>query len=303
MAVFLTSLLGTLPGAVAQGLIWGIMAIGVYITFRILDLADLTVDGSICTGAAVCTILVRSGMNIWPAILISFLVGMAAGCVTGFFHISLGIPAILAGILTQLMLYSVNLKILAGANLALSSRTYQVVITSSRIPQALLVLAVTMAIIVAVLYFFFGTELGSAIRATGSNPEMSRAQSINTNITKLLGFALSNAFVALSGAMLAQYQGSADINMGRGAIVIGLASVIIGEAIFRKFSRNFALKLLSVFVGAIIYYMVLQIVIFIGADTDLLKMMSAFVVAVFLGVPYLKKQHFTKAKIGVNKNA
>lgn len=295
-------LLLSLPGAVAQGLIWGIMAIGVFITFRILDIADLTVDGTLCTGAAVCAVLMINGVNVWLAILCAVIAGALCGAVTGFFHIVLGIPAILAGILTQLMLWSVNLKIMGKANIALPSRSVKVLLTQMNIPSALIVLAVFAVALIVILYTFFGTEIGCALRATGSNGAMSRAQGINTNIMKLLGLSLSNALVALSGALLAQYQGFSDINMGRGAIVIGLASVIIGEAILSRISRNFALKLFGMFAGAVIYYLVYQTVIFIGFDTDLLKMFSALVVAVFLGAPHVKKTHFTRSK-GGTKNA
>ena len=282
--------LGSMPGAVAQGFIWGIMAIGVYITFRILDIADLTVDGTVCTGAAVCAVLVTSGVNVWLAILIATLAGVLAGCITWFFHVILGIPAILAGILTQLMLWSINLKIMAGANVAVSARTFNVLLTQINVPMALIFLAITAAVIIAVLYLFFGTEIGCAIRATGCNGAMSRAQGINTDVMKLIGLALSNGIVALAGSILCQYQGFSDINMGKGAIVTGLASVIIGEAVIKHISKNFAVKLAGVFVGSIIYWIVYQTVVFFKVDTDLLKMLSALLVAVFLGIPYLKKR-------------
>lgn len=290
----MSAYLSTLPGAVAQGLIWGMMAIGVYITFKILDLADLTVDGSICTGASVCAILVVNGTNVYLALLLAFLAGLLAGMLTGVFHIVLGIPAILSGILTQLMLYSINLKIMQKSNITVSARNFKVVLTQLRIPESLLILAIVSAALVALLYLFFGTEIGCAIRATGSNAAMSRAQSINTNFTKMIGLALSNGIVALSGALLCQYQGFSDINMGRGAIVIGLAAVIIGEAVISKIGRNFAVRLVGVLIGAIIYYFVYQTVIFLGIDTDLLKMLSALVVALFLGAPYVKSHYFPK---------
>ena len=279
-----------MPSAIAQGLIWGIMAIGVYITFRILDIADLTVDGTVCTGAAVCAVLVVSGVNVWLALLIATIAGIIAGCVTWFFHVVLGIPAILAGILTQLMLWSVNLKIMSGANVAVPSRTFQVLLTQMNVPMALVFLGITAVVIIALLYLFFGTEIGCTIRATGNNIAMSRAQGINTNLTKLIGLALSNGIVALSGAILCQYQGFSDINMGKGAIVTGLASVIIGEAVIRKIGKNFAVKLAGVFVGSVIYWIVYQTVVFFKLDTDLLKMLSALLVAIFLGVPYIKKK-------------
>lgn len=280
-----------MPGAVAQGLIWGIMAVGVYITFRILDIADLTVDGSVCTGAAVCAVLIVNGVNVWLAMLAALVAGIVAGCVTWFFHVILGIPAILAGILTQLMLWSANLKIMSGANVAVSARQFKgIFVTQMDIGGSLIWLFAGAAITVGLLYLFFGTELGCAIRATGCNGAMSRAQGINTNVMKLIGLALSNGIVALAGAVLCQYQGFSDINMGKGAIVTGLASVIIGEAVVRKIGKNFALKLTGVFIGSVIYWMVYQTVVFFKIDTDLLKMLSALLVALFLGVPYLKKQ-------------
>ena len=292
--------LGTIPGTVGQGLVWGIMAIGLYITFKVLDLADLTVDGSICTGAAVCTVLITKGVNVWIAMLCALLAGMVAGFVTGMLHTTLGIPAILAGILTQLMLWSVNLLIMEGkANIALSRLKYgdKVLISSgsSDIYGTLAILVGFVAVIIIVLYWFFGTEMGMSLRSTGCNLEMSRAQGINTNFTKVFGLALSNGVVALSGGLLAQQQGAADINMGRGAIVIGLAAVIVGEALFQKKTTNFAVRLLFVVCGAIIYWLVFQTVIFIGLPSELLKMLSAIVVALFLGVPYLKK-HMMKKK-------
>ena len=287
----MTEYLGSLPGALAQGLIWGIMAVGVYITFRILDIADLTVDGTFCTGAAVCAVLITSGVNVWVALLLATIAGAAAGCITGFFHMILGIPAILSGILTQLMLWSVNLKIMRGANISVPARQFKgVLLTQMNIPRSLIFLLIAAAVTIVILYLFFGTEIGCAVRATGSNIAMSRAQGINTDIMKLIGLALSNALVALSGAILCQYQGFSDINMGKGAIVIGLASVIIGEAIVRHVGKNFALKLSGVFLGSVIYWAVYQTVVFFKIDTDLLKMLSALLVALFLGIPYLKKR-------------
>ncbi len=292
----LESILNALPGAVAQGLIWGIMAIGVFITFKILDVADLTVDGSICTGMAVCAVLMTNGVNVWIAMLCAMLAGMLAGLVTGIFHTFMGIPAILAGILTQLMLWSVNLKILGGANLALPARTYDVLVTLLRTNQSIIVLVLFTVVLVMLLYWFFGTEFGSAVRATGCNIKMSKAQGINTDFNKVFGLILSNGIVALSGALLAQYSGSADINGGRGAIVIGLAAVIIGEAVISKISKNFFVHLIGVALGGIIYYIVYQVVICLKVDTDFLKMLSALVVAVFLAVPYWKTKYFSKKK-------
>jgi putative tryptophan/tyrosine transport system permease protein len=298
------SLITALPGAAAQGLIWGIMAIGVYITFRILDIADLTVDGTLCTGGAVCIMMMLSGHNVWVSMLAATGAGLLAGLATGIFHTFMGIPAILAGILTQLSLYSVNLKIMGKANQAINVDKYNLLVSLRRVKgvaltqNTLFIVAIMIIILIAVLYWFFGTELGCSLRATGCNPSMSRAQGINTDRNKVLGLMLSNGLVALSGALLTQYQGFADINMGRGSIVIGLAAVIIGEAIFSRIFRNFALKLLSVVFGSILYYLVLQIVIWMGIDTDLLKMLSALVVAFFLAFPYWKGKYFTKAKQG-----
>ena len=298
------SLITALPGAAAQGLIWGIMAIGVYITFRILDIADLTVDGTLCTGGAVCIMMMLSGHNVWVSMLAATGAGLLAGLATGIFHTFMGIPAILAGILTQLSLYSINLKIMGKANQAIYVDKFNLLVSLRRVKgvaltqNTLFIVAIMIIILIAVLYWFFGTELGCSLRATGCNPSMSRAQGINTDRNKVLGLMLSNGLVALSGALLTQYQGFADINMGRGSIVIGLAAVIIGEAIFSRIFRNFALKLLSVVFGSILYYLVLQIVIWMGIDTDLLKMLSALVVAFFLAFPYWKGKYFTKAKQG-----
>lgn len=301
---FLSSLLNALPGAVAQGLIWGIMAIGVYITFRILDVADLTVDGSLATGGAVCVILIRAGLNPWLALLCATLSGMLAGLVTGLFHTHCGIPAILAGILTQLALYSVNLRIMGGkANQAVSVDKYDLLLSQRYVRELTMsnplpLLVVFTALVIAVLYWFFGTEKGCSLRATGNNPHMSRAQGINTNSNIVLGLMLSNGLVALSGALLSQYQGSSDVNMGRGAIVIGLAAVIIGEVIFGKLFINFGLKLFAVSVGAVIYYIVLQIVLQLGLNTNDLKLITALIVALFLSVPYWKGKMFRAPKPG-----
>ena len=305
------NLFAAMPGAVAQGLIWGITSIGIYITFRILDIADLSVDGSLCTGGAVCIMMMLSGQNVFVSLLVATLAGMAAGLATGIFHTFMGIPAILAGILTQLGLYSVNLKIMGKSNQAINVDKYDLLVSLRYIKNVafykntIFVVAIIIVLLIAALYWFFGTELGCALRATGCNSNMSRAQGINTNMSKVLGLVISNGLVALSGGLLSQYQGFADINMGRGAIVIGLAAVIIGEAIFGKIFRNFALKLLGVAFGSILYYIVLQVVIWMGIDTDLLKLLSALVVAVFLAIPYWKGKYFTKPTIkkGENLNA
>lgn len=303
---FLTSLLNSMPGAVAQGLTWGVMAIGVYITYKILDIADLTVDGTLCTGGAVCVILTLNGAPLWLAFLAAIIAGIIAGFVTGILHTSCGIPAILAGILTQLALYSVNLHIMgygtangAKANLPISVDKYNLLVSARYVRAAalnnpILVLVIIVALIIGVLYWFFGTELGAALRATGSNGNMSRAQGINTNSTKVLGLMISNGIVAFAGALLAQYQGFSDINMGRGAIVIGLAAVIIGEVIFDKIFRNFGLKLLACVFGAIVYYIVIQFVLKLGLSTDDLKLLTAVVVAMFLSVPYWKNKYMSK---------
>ena len=297
MLAWFNTWLSAMPGAVAQGMIWGIMAIGVYITFKVLDIADLTVDGSICTGMAVCAMLITKGVPVWLAMLIATLAGMAAGALTGIFLTFMGIQPILAGILTQLTLWSVNLKIMGKANQALPARNYDLIVTSLKRPQAIAVLAIFSIALIGLLYWFFGTEYGASLRATGCNVKMSRAQGINTERNKIIGLAISNGIVALSGALLAQYSGKADINDGRGAIVIGLAAIIIGEAIFSRISKNFIVRLFSVIVGGIIYYIVYQTVICMKIDTDLLKMLSALVVAVFLAVPHWKKKYFSKKRM------
>lgn len=296
----IVSLLNALPGAVAQGLIWGIMAIGVYITFRILDIADLTVDGTLCTGGAVCIMMMQSGHNVWVSLLVALIAGLLAGMVTGLLHTFMGIPAILAGILTQLGLYSVNLKIMGKSNQAINVDKFDLLVSLRYIKNApiyrntILLVAVIIVVLIAFLYWFFGTELGCSLRATGCNDRMSRAQGINTDFNRVLGLMISNGLVAFSGALLSQYQGFADINMGRGAIVIGLAAVIIGEALFGKIFHNFGFRLLGVALGSIVYYFVLQIVIWLGIDTDLLKLLSAAVVAVFLAIPYWQSKYFSR---------
>ena len=303
---FLVGLLNAMPGAVAQGIIWGFMAIGVYITFRILDVADLTVDGSFTTGVATCVILTLNGVNMGLALLISFIAGLLAGLATGLFHTKFGIPAILAGILTQLGLYSINLHIMgwgtkngSAANLQVSVDRYKLLVAGRYVRDLtlnnpLIVLVIIIPIIIAVLYWFFGTEIGASLRATGANDNMARAQGINTDVTKVLGLMISNGIVAFSGALFAQYQGFSDVNMGRGAIVIGLAAVIIAEVVFGKVFRNFSAKLLGCVLGAVIYYIVIQIVLKMGLSTDDLKLLSALVVAVFLALPYWKSKYFSK---------
>ena len=294
------SLINALPGAAAQGLIWGIMAIGVYITYRVLDIADLTVDGSLCTGGAVCIMMMLGGHSVWVSMLGALIAGMVTGLATGLLHTFMGIPAILSGILTQLGLWSVNLKIMGKANQAINVDKYDLLVSVRFIrdvpfyKNTIFLVTVVILVLIAILYWFFGTELGCSIRATGCNDKMARAQGINTDFNRVLGLMISNGLVALSGALLAQYQGFADINMGRGAIVIGLAAVIIGEAVFGRIFHNFALHLLSVAVGSIIYYLVLQVVIWRGIDTDLLKLLSAVVVAIFLAIPVWKARYFSR---------
>lgn len=313
---FFSSLLNSMPGAVAQGLIWGIMAIGVYLTYRILDVADLTVDGSLATGGAVCVVMTLNGVPVWGAVLCAVLAGLLAGLVTGLFHTACGIPAILSGILTQLALYSVNLRIMGygtgggKANLPISVDKYSLLVSSRFVrimglKNPIVLLVILCAALIALLYWFFGTEVGCSIRATGANRNMSRAEGINTNFTTVLGLMISNGLVALAGALLSQYQGFSDINMGRGAIVIGLAAVIIGEVVFSKIFRNFALKLAAAIIGAIIYYIVIQFVLRLGLSTDDLKLLTALVVALFLTIPYWKSKYFTRpvVKKGGNTNA
>ena len=301
----LLKLVKNLPGGVAQGLIWGLMALGIYITFRLLDVADLTVDGSFTTGGAVTVMLILAGWPAWAALLVAVLVGLLAGLVTGLLHTKLGIPAILAGILTQLSLYSVNLRIMGmSANKAVSVDKYHLVLSSRTIPSAILTGALIALALVSVLYWYFGTEQGSAIRATGNNPAMTRALGVNIDHMKLLGLSLSNGIVALSGGLMAQYQGFADVNMGRGAIVIGLAAVIIGEVIGGALlgkRMNFYGTLSFTVVGGVIYYLVIIVVLWLKLNSNDLKLFTAVIVALFLAVPYLKAQRvssFAKLKKG-----
>ena len=309
------SFLNALPGAVSQGLIWGIMAIGVYITYKILDIADLTVDGSFCTGGAVFVMLFSGGVNIWAALLAAALAGMLAGLVTGLLNTLCGIPAILSGILTQLGLYSINMSIMdfkasVAINVTQADPPEKLLVPLRFVQGAIkgdfplwrhpiLVVGLFTAGLIALLYGFFGTELGCALRATGSNASCARAQGINTDFCRVLGLMVSNGLVALSGALLCQYNGANEINVGRGAIVIGLAAVIIGQVLFGKVFRNFALKLLAVSIGAILYYIVIQAVLAMGLNPNYLKLLSALVVAVFLSIPYWKGKYFhAKVKKG-----
>lgn len=305
----MASFFNMLPATLSQGLIWGIMAIGLYITYKILELSDLTVDGSFVTGGAVCAMMMVGGWNVWAAMGAAFVAGMLAGWVTSFFHTKLGIPAILSGILTQLGLWSVNLAIMdMRANQAMNFMKLDLLINKRFISQVeqgmkpfymhpLVTVGLFTAVIIGLLYWFFGTELGASIRATGANENMARAQGINTNRNKVLGLMIANGLVALSGALWAQYQGVADINMGKGAIVIGLASIIIGEVAFGKLFKNFALKLLAVSLGAIIYYVVIQLVIsLLSIDLNYLQLISALIVALFLAVPNLRQKVFKRSR-------
>ena len=303
------SLINALPGAVSQGLVWGIMALGVYVTYRILDVADLTVDGSLAIGGAVCVILIRAGVNPWVAILAALVAGGVAGLVTALLHTKCGIPAILAGILTQLALYSVNLRIMGGkSNQPVSVDKYNLIVSQRyvrelKLTNPMIPILIILAAIIGILYWFFGTEKGCSIRATGANKTMARAQGINPDNDIILGLVISNALVALSGALIAQYQGSVDVNMGRGAIVIGLAAVIIGEVVFKKIKHNFAGTLAFVTFGAVIYYIVIQITLLLGLNTNDLKLITAIIVGLFLALPYWKGRISERRSRKVVKNA
>ena len=290
--------LNALPGAIAEGLIWGLLAIGVYISYKILDIADLTVDGSICTGACVCAVLLAGGMPVWLAILLAFLAGALTGTLTGLFHTALGIPSILAGILTQLILYSVNLSILGGKSLiAVNAQATPLLLHMSNNPMAIVTGVLVIAVVIIGLWLFFYTEVGLTLNSTGDNPEMSRAQGVNVKFNKVIGLAISNGIVALAGALLAQYKGSANINDGRGAIVIGLAAIFIGLSVSLKIKPNFVVSLIGVVGGSIVYYIIYNFVVLLGLKTDYLKMLSAIIVVIFLAVPYLKGEYFSPKRI------
>ncbi len=292
-----------LPGAVAEGLIWGLMAIGVYISYKILDIADLTVDGSICTGGCVCAVLITNGVPAWLSVIIAFLVGALTGVLTGLFHTALGIPSILAGILTQLILYSVNLSILGSKSmLGIDPRTNDLLLNMSDKTGAIIVAGLIVAVVILVLRLFFYTEVGLTLKSTGDNPDMSRAQGVNVNLNKVVGLAIANGIVALSGSLLAQYKGSANINDGRGAIVIGLAAIFIGLSVSMKIKPNFVVSLIGVIGGGIVYYIIYNFVILLGLKTDYLKMLSAIIVVLFLAIPYLKGEYFTKQKVVISNN-
>ena len=293
--------LSSLPGAINLGLIWGLMAIGVYITYKILDIPDLTVDGSFATGGIVAAVLISNGMHFALALLIAFAAGLLCGLLTGILHTYLGIPAILAGILTQMALWSINLKINNGrSNISISIRNSSVIFSQTNVFDTLWKMGIVIVIFIALLYLFFGTELGASIRATGNNKKMSKALGINTRGNIILGLAISNGIVAIAGGLLAQYQGFGDINMGKGAIVIGLCGVVIGLALFSKIAKNFAVRLITVVVGGVLYYIIFQTVVFLGVDTDLLKMLAAIIVAIFLGVPYVRRKYWKDFKKRLN---
>ena len=296
------NLINRIPSGISQGIIWGIMALGVYITFRLLNIADLSVDGTFTTGAAVTVMLTIGGWPSWAAVLAAIAAGLAAGLITGLLHTKLGIPAILSGILVQFALYTVNLRIMGmAANKSVNPDQFSLVLTMRNVPKAILVGGIIAVFVIALMYWYFGTEQGSAIRATGSSPQMSRALGINTSTMKIIGLALSNGLVALAGGLMAQYQGYSDINMGRGAIVIGLAAVIIGEGIFDAIFKKgaaFYVKLAFVVFGGILYYLIMIIILWLKLDPNDLKLFTALIVAIFLAIPYLKKltgESFSKA--------
>ena len=299
------ALLNALPGSIAQGLIWGIMAIGVYMTYKVLDFADLTVDGSIATGGATAVMLMLSGQNVYVALIGATIAGMLAGLATGIFHVAFGITGILAGILTQLGLYSVNMRIMGKSNQAISVDKYDLILSLRDIPNAILVATIFCVVLIVLLYCFYGTEIGRVFRATGCNEVMARAQGTNTDHMKIIGLMISNGVVALAGGLYAQYQGNADVNMGRGAIVIGLAAVIIGEVVLGKLVHfNYMLRMAAVVVGAIIYFCVIAVVLWLGLETTDMKLISALIVALFLAVPYLKgKYDASHVKRGGGRNA
>ena len=300
------SFLNALPGNIAQGIIWGLMGLGVFITYKLLHFADLSVDGSFATGGAVTAIMLINGCPLWVAMLVAVAAGLLAGLVTGLLHTLLGIPDILSGILTQIALYSINLNIMGKSNLPISYRNYSLVISASNINMAIIIALIVVAIVIVAMYWYFGTEQGTTIRSTGSNPAMSKAQGININFTKVIALALSNAVVAFSGSIFSQYQGFADVNMGRGAIVIGLAAVIIGEvlgeAIFRK-HINFIIRLIFVIVGGILYYIAMGIVLWLKMPTDDTKLFTAIIVAIFLAVPNIRSRATNSFKKVAKQNS
>ena len=287
--------LNALPGAVAEGLIWGMMAIGIYISYKILDIADLSVDGSICTGGCVCAVLLTMGLPVWVCIIAAFIAGALAGILTGLLHTALGIPAILAGILTQLMLYTVNLSILGGRSLVVvDPRSNGLLLHMSNNPMAIVAAVLMIAGLIIGLWLFFYTEVGLTIKSTGDNADMSRAQGVDVKFNKVLGLAISNGIVALAGALYVQYKGSMSLQDGRGAIVIGLAAIFIGLSVSMKIKPNFVVSLIGVVAGGVVYFIIYNFVILLGLKTDYLKMLSAIIVVIFLAIPYLKNEYFQK---------
>jgi len=302
------ALWNAMPGGLAQGLIWGIMALGVYLTFRILNFADMTCDGSFALGGCVCAMMILRGMNPFAALLIAFVCGVIAGLVTGILHTVMGIPDILAGILTQIALYSINLNIMGKANQAIPAGTHQMPFTSNitMLGQTITLTFIFDAAIIGILYWFLGTEIGSAVRATGINAHMSSAQGINTKLMKVVALAVSNGMIAVSGAMISQYQGFADVKMGQGSIVIGLAAVIIGEvlaeAILGK-RLNFILRLTFTVIGGIVYYFVYVLVLWLKFPADDMKLLTAIVVALFLAVPNYREHRKNSFRGLARRNA
>lgn len=299
--------LNALPSAVAQGLIWGLVAIGIYISYKILDIADLSVDGSFATGACICVVSIAGGVPVWLSVVLAFLAGALAGAVTGLLHTLFNIPSILAGILTQLGLYSINIQLIMGgrSNYPFSSIFYytgnefdpdSLLLGMSDKVASIVVPLIFVAAIILLLRLFFYTEIGLTIKSTGDNPAMSKAQGVNINLNKIIGLAISNGIVALAGSLLAQYQGFADVTMGTGAIVVGLAAIFIGLSVSMKIKSNFIVSLIGVVGGAIVYYVIFTVVMLLGLHTNYLKLLSAVIVAVFLAVPYLKKECFKKRK-------
>ena len=289
-----------IQGAISQGVLWGLMTLGVYITFKILDFPDMTVDGSFALGGAVSAVMIVKGVNPWLALVPAMFAGVAAGAVTGILHTKVKIPGILAGILSMIALYSVNIRVMGQANTSLLGESTILTVLESvfgiSMNNLTLIVGIIISVIaIAILYWFFGTELGSTIRATGNNEYMVRALGANTDTMKIMGLMLSNALVALSGALVAQSQGYADVGMGQGTIVIGLASIIIGEVIFGN-RFNFAYKLVSVVGGSIIYRMIIAIVLQLGMKSTDLKLLTAVIVAFALAIPVMKQNLAQRAK-------
>ena len=285
----------------AQGLLWAIMALGVYITYRVLDVADLTVEGSFPLGAAVAASMLSAGFGPIPSFIVAAIAGMLAGVVTAILHTKMKIPALLAGILTMIALYSVNLRVMGKANLSLlgTDTTFSIIRNMFGLNSAntTLVVGVLATVLVAVfMYWFFGTEIGAAIRATGFNQQMIRAQGVNTDVTIMLGLLISNALVAISGALVAQSNGFADVGMGTGTIVIGLASVIIGEVLFG--TRSFKNCIISVILGSVVYRIVIAAVLQMGMPPNDLKLFTSILVAFALAMPLIKSKFGSRKVVG-----